>query len=267
MKHSMHRKVLLVVAGSCLFLLIFLLTIGILLPTVQDLPSQPAETDLPPTSTGRPSSHPTTPTTLPPPTFQGEVAENSQGQLSFCLTADGLIELYNHHFTPPMRPLAQWLQYPNESSVCHGIPCTRYAFLADPQWHSCPPIFLYIQDRTGQILEISLSLSQHDWTQTLENYFETQCLRMLSLFFPQLDADQVRQLYMALFQDAHENAYISHADIPRPKALRTAGNVGCYGYIYRGMICIHLIPVSSSTLSQFRDNGIQILPIEGGSLC
>lgn len=263
MKHRSKRRFLLIIIGICLFLLTFMLTVVVLLPWLE----QPTSPTFPALAAPQNTLSPTQPASLPTthqpaiPVWNGGITTDSLGNLRFSATVSDLIRQYNLHHSPAMRPLEQWRQYPDSQIPCTQLRCTRYEFQLDPEFHSCPVIAVYAAERTQQILAVNLPLSQHDWSESLENFYRKQSIRILALFFPQRNQQQIEDLYNALFADAHDNVYISHSDSPAPKRIHTARSVGCYGYVYRGMICIQLIPVSADVLASFAAQGISIQTI------
>ena len=210
-----------------------------------------------PTTTTKPSTTTTNPTapspassTAPNPSspvtvLDTSVTKDGQNLPIFRATIQDLMACYHFHYGKAMYPLEQWRQFPEVSTPCYGVSCSRYEYLADPEIHYYPAISVYTAEDM-RICEISLSLSEHDWSQTIEDIYKAQSIQVLSLFLPELTQQQLQELYEALLQDAKNNAYISHSATPVPKVIRTAGSVGCWGYTYSGVIRINIIPADKA---------------------
>ena len=266
MNRRLTRRFLLVCIGICLFILLFLLTLILLFPllpaedspssgaTVSTMANAPTAPSIPLPTASRPIQ--------PPPDYDGAIQTNAQEEPLFALTLDQFIVCHNHRFSQSMYPSSQWRLYPALAAPYTGRETHCYTYQADPNAHSYPTVQMYVCPETNLICEVSLPLSQHDWSQTLEQIYQRQAMRILAVFFPELSSDQLEALYAALFEDAHQNEYISHSQIPGPKTLRRAGSIGCYGYIYRGMICINLLPLNDARLAELSARGIQIVEIE-----
>ena len=128
--------------------------------------------------------------------------------------------------------------------------------------HSWPAIDVYCAESDTGILEISLSLSEHDWSENYDIIFQKQSICMLSVFYPQLSDGEIAALYVKLRQEAMANEYIAHSAVPVPLQVHVLDGVGCWGYTYSGMIRINIIPVDQAFLAALSAKGVTISELQ-----
>ena len=180
--------------------------------------------------------------------------------VAFRATAEALIACYNHRWgSTYLREPESWRCFTGKKAPCSNADAVMYSFLADEAIHAIPAIEVYLPENGNNILEVSLSLSEHDWTQTYEDLFRQQSLCMLAVFFP--DTTDIGMLYALLRQEAGENAYISHSDVPVPRKVFVCGDVGCWAYTCSGMIHINIIPTDGILLAESEAKGTTIIQI------
>lgn len=258
MKQKWLRRALQIFVGLCLFFLLFVLTVALLMPILEkmDNPRPPdnhnhGEHNV---TTGD-HNQSSTPAVQTPVRLNLELMQNAQDHTVFVATPNNLIVSFNTHYTNDMFPLGNWREYPDVTSPCVGIAGTRFEYQADPTIHSYPAVSVFTTGKTQQICEISLSLSQHDWSTSLETIYREQAVQILALFLPKLSQTQLNQLYNSLMEDAHKNQYIDRDSVPVPKMIRVGGTVGCWSYVHGGMIRINIIPIDAQYIADYTAGG------------
>lgn len=210
-----------------------------------------ATTPMPTASSVTPSS--TVPATgsapsLPTPVrLPTGVFRNDLGAPVFWATAAELIVCYNRQWgSAYLRNLDTWRAYPDAATPCMLTAATRYSFLFDEAIHYWPAVDIYCAPSDTRLLEISLSLSEHDWSREIDDIFREQSICMLQIFYDDLPTDAVEALYQQLRQDTAKNEYIAHSAKPKPMTVYLQNGIGCWGYTYSGMIRINIIPVDEA---------------------
>ncbi len=186
--------------------------------------------------------------------------QNADGKQAFLLTLEEFIERYNRHYEAEhgrtwLTPAGQWYAFTGENAPFSGARVTRFEFDPDKNVHNDPDVWAYVLQEGGNLCEISLGMPEHDWTQWRYDTFREQCYYTLSLFYPELTADEIWSLIDSLYADAAANEYISLSAKPEPDIIRFRDGMGCYGFIYSGVIRINMIPVDSQTLETFTNEG------------
>lgn len=239
-------------------------TFSLLQSMFGDLPVATVTTSTPTpifSSSTLPSSSATVPASSLPsaPTMPTGVVRGSHGEPVFHAQAEELIRCYNHRWgNVYMRPLDTWRIYPNTQTPCASTTATRYSFLVEETLHSWPAIDVYCSEENTGILEISASLSEHDWSENYESIFKKQTICLLSVMLTSLSDEEISALYDILRQEAKENEYIAHSAVPVAKKVHVLDSVGCWGYTYSGMIHINIIPVDQAFLASLAAKGVTI---------
>ena len=266
MQNRILHTLIMGILGICIFMLLFSAVHSFLRPLM--LQGGPSATTSPrPTFTEGstvPSvstypSMPSAPTSPTAPTLPVGVVRGDHGGPVFKAHVDDMIRCYNHQWgSTYIRPLSTWRSFAANRTPCAHTAATRYSFLLEEAMHSWPAIDVYCAGDDNGILEISLSLSEHDWSENYDMIFQKQTICMLSVFYPQLSDWEVAALYVKLRQEAMENEYVAHSAVPVPLEVHVLDGVGCWGYNYSGMIRINIIPVDQSFLSLLSSNHVKI---------
>lgn len=193
-------------------------------------------------------------------TWKISVLNTANGKQKFQFTLEDYIEKYNflyrlEHDRTWLLPKEEWHRFDSQESPFSDIDTARYEFDPDKNVHSDPDLWAFIDPEDGNLCEVSLGMPEHDWTQWRYEVFQQQCYYTLSVFYPELTAEEVWALFDLLYADAAENEYLSQSDKPDPVTIRFRGDVGCYGFIHSGVIRINVIPVTAELLENFTDGG------------
>lgn len=186
--------------------------------------------------------------------------QNADGKQAFQLTLEKFIERYNRlyeaeHGRTWLTPAGQWYAFTGEEAPFSGAQTTRFEFDPDKNVHNDPDVWAYVLQEGGNLCEVSLGMPEHDWTQWRYDTFREQCYYTLSVFYPELTAQEIWSLFDSLYTDAAANEYVSLSAKPEPDIIRFRDGVGCYGFIYSGVIRINMIPVDSQLLEVFTSEG------------
>lgn len=187
-------------------------------------------------------------------------AQNANGTHVFRLTLEEFIERYNRiyeaeHEHTWLTPAGQWYAFTGEEAPFSGVQTTRFEFDPDKNVHNDPDVWAYVLQQGGNLCEISLGMPEHDWTQWRYDTFREQCYYTLCVFYPELTGEEIWSLFDSLYTDAAANEYVSLSAKPEPDIIRFRDGVGCYGFIYSGVIRINMIPVDSQLLEIFTNEG------------
>lgn len=233
-----------------------------LLPRTSPTANPPASTSGFPTSSSICPTDSNTPSLPTPVKLPTGVFRNEQSAPVFWANATELITCYNRQWgSDYLRDLDTWRTYPDAASPCMLTAATRYSFLADEAIHYWPAIDVYCFPSDSHLIEISLSLSEHDWNQQIEDIFLEQTVCMLQIFYDDLSQDAVTALYHRLRQDTLENEYITHSATPKPMTVYLQNGIGCWGYTYSGMIRINIIPVDDACQTALTAGGADIVHV------
>lgn len=265
----MKYRFLVVILGCllaiALCLALFWGSLHFLRPLLPELPHAATTTTGPqyPAGDSIPSSSQTADPSLPiNPAMSTGATRLSNGTAVFLATAEDMIAGYNRHWgSDYLRPLDTWRNFSDATSPCTGTKSVRRSFLLDESVLYWPAIDVFFAQNDTHILEVSLSLSEHDWNQEIDDVFVAQSRCMLSIFYPGLTEEQITELFGNLRKDAGENAYTSHSDVPKPLRVYVLDGTGCWGYTYSGMICINIIPMDDAFRADLSAKSIQIIDI------
>lgn len=266
MKNRMLYGLIMGILGIGIFFLLFYFTLSLLRPlmwqatvstTVSTSPVPTPGSSTPPTSAA--PSLPSVPAQPSTPVMPVGVIRGDHGAPVFSAQVEDMIRCYNHKWgSAYIRPLETWRSYTGAATPCAHTAATRYSYLSDEAMHSWPAIDVYCAEGDTGILEVSLSLSEHDWSENYDIIFQKQSICMLSVFYPQLSDGEIAALYVKLRQEAMANEYIAHSAVPVPLQVHVLDGVGCWGYTYSGMIRINIIPVDHAFLSMLSANNVKI---------
>lgn len=270
MKNRMLYGLIMGILGIGIFFLLFYFTLSLLRPlmwqatvstTTSTSPVTTPRSSSPPTSAA--SSLPSVPAQPSTPVMPVGVIRGDHAAPAFSAQVEDMIRCYNHQWgSAYIRPLETWRRYTGTATPCAHTVATRYSYLADEAMHSWPAIDVYCAEGDTGILEISLSLSEHDWSENYDIIFQKQSICMLSVFYPQLSDGEIAALYVKLRQEAMANAYIAHSAVPIPLQVHVLDGVGCWGYTYSGIIRINIIPVDQAFLSMLSAKGVTISDLQ-----
>jgi len=270
MKNRMLYGLIMGILGIGIFFLVFYFTLSLLRPlmwqatvstTTSTSPVTTPGNSTPPASAA--SSLPSVPAQPSTPVMPVGVIRDDLGAPVFRAQVDDMIRCYNHQWgSAYIRPLETWRRYTGTATPCVHTAAIRYSYLSDEAMHSWPAIDVYCAEGDTGILEISLSLSEHDWSENYDIIFQKQSICMLSVFYPQLSDGEIAALYVKLRQEAMANAYIAHSAVPVPLQVHVLDGVGCWGYTYSGMIRINIIPVDQAFLSMLSAKGVTISDLQ-----
>lgn len=193
-------------------------------------------------------------------TWEISVVNSADEKQKFQFTLEDYIEKYNllyqrEHDRTWLLPKEDWYLFDGQKSPFSGMDTARYEFDPDKNVHSDPDFWAFVAPEDANVCEVSLGMPEHDWTQWRYEVFQQQCYYTLSVFYPELTAEEVWALFDLLYADAAENVYLSQSDKPEPVIIRFRGDVGCYGFIHSGVIRINVIPVTAALLKNFTDGG------------
>ena len=232
-----------------------------------DLPTAP---DTPPTDN---SIHAEAGTPAPERFVMPEidVMENRTDELVFSVSITDYINAYNSLYQEDngsdyLTSQEQWQCTEYDKAIHSPHATLYYYFTEDERAFSLPTISVYVPQNGDYIQEITVNFDDHSYAPEMYVLYETMCFYTLQVFFPELDDEQITELYKEANALGYENVFPNeqgyNSDMV-PCVLYHKDGIGVYPYFAIGQwqhLCI--IPVTDDTIADFAAKGTEIREIK-----
>lgn len=200
-----------------------------------------------------------------------DVIENRAEELVFSVSINDYINAYNSlyrednagdYLTPP----EQWKCTVYDEAIHSPHETLYYYFTEDERAFSLPTISVYVPPNGDYIQEITVNFDDHSYAPEMYELYETMCFYTLKAFLPELDDEQITELYKEANQLGYENVFPNEQGYNSssvPCVLYHKDGIGVYPYFAIGQwqhLCI--IPVTEETIADFAAKGTEIREIK-----
>ncbi len=200
-----------------------------------------------------------------------KVLENREDELVFSISLDDFVDSYNGFYWADkneryLLPSTNWQSDIYSSAIHSSHETVYYTFTEDETVWSLPTITVYVPPDNDYIQEITLNFDDHSYTQAMYDLYEEICFYALRVFFPDLNKEQITELYETLNRLAYENMMPNeqgYSSTAIPCALYYREGIGVYPYFAIGeSVRLCIIPVTQETIKDFENKGVEIFEIK-----
>jgi len=200
-----------------------------------------------------------------------DIIENRAEELVFSVSINDYITAYNSlyradngcdYLTPP----GQWQCSVYDEAIHSPHEMLYYYFTEDERAFSLPTISVYVPPNEDYIQEITVNFDDHSYAPEMYELYENMCFYSLKFFFPELDDEQITELYKAVNHLGYENVFPNeqgYSSDSVPCVLYHKDGIGVYPYFAIGQwqhLCI--IPVTAETIAELAAKGTEIREIK-----
>ena len=199
-----------------------------------------------------------------------EVIDNREDELVFSISINDFIASYNgyywmdkknHYLLPP----SEWGCAIYGTAIHSNHETIYYTFTEDERIWPLPTLSVYVPTNADYIQEVTINFDDHSYSETMYTLYEEICFYTLKVFFPDLEAEKIRELYKTLNLLAYDNIVPNeqgYGPDPIPCALYYKDNIGLYPYFAVGeSVHLCIIPVTETTLDYYKKKGVEIYEI------
>lgn len=180
----------------------------------------------------------TMPTELVEPLGKPTALVNGAGESVFSVTLDQFTAEFNRRFLGDTGREFFQSDIPwEEKSLAMGIhtdaPCTLYTYAPTPGLHNEPELCAY-ESKDGRLLEISINLDWHGYSDSFYDAYEEMGKYALNVFLPDRTEEEIDEIWQQANRIAHENLmsaeeWYGHGAVPN--TVYCLDDVGVYAYL------------------------------------
>ena len=199
-----------------------------------------------------------------------EITENRTDELVFSVSMNDYIKAYNSLYREEngkdyLTPSNLWQCTIYDEAIHSPHKTFYYYFTADERAFSLPTISVYVPSNGDYIQEITVNFDDHSYSPEMYELYESMCFYTLKAFFPELDDEQITELYKEANAMGDAQAFENREWYDRgviPSVLYHKDGIGVYPYFAIGQwqrLCI--IPVTEETIADYAAKGTEIREI------
>lgn len=200
-----------------------------------------------------------------------EIITVHENEALFEVTAEDFIQSFNNLFERNFGiryfpPLKDWRSSSYNSGIHSDFPAMQFVFLEDERIHSLPTFTIYTPIEQRKVQEITVNFDEHSYTDAGYQRYRQLCIYTLKVFLPDLNEDNISQLFDEIISVGNQNVFDSDAWFGSgavPFALFCQDGVGIYPYFAIGdwqRFCV--IPVTDEIIDEFKQKGAEIYEIQ-----
>lgn len=181
------------------------------------------------------------------PSLSVTAEQNDKGETVFLVTAEAFAESFNRVYSERngdiyLTAVDEWERYEGKTPFFEYDSVCR-CFSADTKSRVRPTLTVYSPENEESIYELVLTFDDHGYQEARYQEYSELCFCALSVLLPELNDDEIWELYARLYSRAGENAWGSyHPDMggnrPEIKELCRFDSMGLYSYYGAGTVNI-----------------------------